>query len=58
VGSCGLDASSSGWGPVVGSCEHSNILTGSIKGGNFLTSWVTISFSRALLHGTSQLLVK
>jgi len=32
----GLDASCSGWGPVVGSCEHSNEPLGSIKGGEFL----------------------
>jgi len=31
VGRCGLDASGSGQGPVVGSCEHVNEPLGSIK---------------------------
>jgi hypothetical protein len=34
-GRCGLDSSGSGYGPVAGSCEHSNELTGSIKDGKF-----------------------
>jgi hypothetical protein len=33
---CGLDASGSGLGAVVGSCEHGNESSGSIKGGEFL----------------------
>jgi hypothetical protein len=33
VGSCCLNASGSGWGPVAGSCEHGNEPSGSIKGG-------------------------
>jgi len=33
VKTCGLEASSSGQGPVVGSCEHGNEPMGSIKGG-------------------------
>jgi hypothetical protein len=33
VGQCGLDASGSGQGPVVGSCEHDNEPSGSIKDG-------------------------
>jgi hypothetical protein len=33
---CGLDASSSGQGPVAGSCEHGNERSGSVKGGIFL----------------------
>jgi hypothetical protein len=32
--------------PVAGSCEYGNELSGSIKGGEFLISQVTISFSR------------
>jgi hypothetical protein len=39
-----------------GCFEHGNELLSSIKGGNFLTSWVTISFSRMiLLHAISYL---
>jgi hypothetical protein len=33
---CGLDASGLGQGPVVGSSEHGNKSSGSIKGGEFL----------------------
>jgi hypothetical protein len=33
---CGLDSSGSGWGPVTGSCEHSNELSGSLNGEEFL----------------------
>jgi len=36
VGRCGLDASGSGQGPVVGCCEHGNETSGSVKGGEFL----------------------
>jgi hypothetical protein len=35
VGRRGLDASGSGLGPLVGSCEHGNEPSGSIKGGEF-----------------------
>jgi len=35
-GSCGLDASGSGYGPVEGCCEHGNEPSGSIKGVEFL----------------------
>jgi hypothetical protein len=38
VGSCGLDASGSGYGPVEGSGERGNEPPGSIKGGKFLSS--------------------
>jgi hypothetical protein len=39
---------------VAGSCEHGNESSGSIKGGNFLTSCVSIGFPRrALFHGIS-----
>jgi hypothetical protein len=31
VGRCELDASGSGQGPVVGSCEHGNRSSGSMK---------------------------
>jgi hypothetical protein len=33
-------------GSMVGSCENGNEYSGSIKGGNFVTSWPTITFSR------------
>jgi hypothetical protein len=36
VGWCGLDACSSGSGPVAGCCEHGNEPSGSIKGGEFV----------------------
>jgi hypothetical protein len=32
VAGCGLDASGSGLRPLVGSCEHGNETSGSIKG--------------------------
>jgi hypothetical protein len=35
------------------SCEHGNEPLGSIKGEEFLTSILTISFSRTLLHGVT-----
>jgi hypothetical protein len=35
VGRCGLDAYDSGQGPVLGSCEHGNEPSGSIKGRDF-----------------------
>jgi len=35
VGRCGLDSSGSGWGTLVGSCEHGNESLGSIKGREF-----------------------
>jgi len=53
VGSCGPDARGSGQGPVTGYCEHDNEPSGSIKGGELLTSWVTIRFSRSLPNGVS-----
>jgi hypothetical protein len=31
-GKCGLDLSGSGWGLLVGSCEHDNVPSGSING--------------------------
>jgi hypothetical protein len=46
VGSCGLDASGSGYGPVAGSCEHGNGPSSFIKDGYFLTVSATISFPR------------
>jgi hypothetical protein len=33
MGGCGLDSSGSGKGPATSSCEHSNELADSIKGG-------------------------
>jgi hypothetical protein len=41
VEKCELDLSGSGWGPEASSCEHGNKPSGSIKGGSFLTGWVT-----------------
>jgi hypothetical protein len=35
VGKCGLVASGSGYGLVVGRCEHGNEPSGSTKGGEF-----------------------
>jgi hypothetical protein len=35
-------------GPKADSCEHGNEISGSIKGGNFLTKRGTISFSRRI----------
>jgi hypothetical protein len=36
MGSCGLDSSGSGWGPVAGCCEYDNEFSISIKSGEFL----------------------
>jgi hypothetical protein len=36
----GLEPSGSGHGPVAGSCEHGNQLSGSIQGGEFL-DWLS-----------------
>jgi hypothetical protein len=36
MGMCRLDASDSGRGPAVGSCEHGYERSGTIKGGKFL----------------------
>jgi hypothetical protein len=36
VGSCGLDASGSEWGPMAGCCTHGNELSGSLEGGEYL----------------------
>jgi len=39
---------------VAGCCERSNEVSGATKGGNFLTSWRSITFSRGiLLHRVS-----
>jgi hypothetical protein len=52
MGRCGLDWYSWGYGPVGGSCENGNKPSGFKEVRNFLTSWVTISFSRnTLLQG-------
>jgi hypothetical protein len=46
-----LDLAGSGWGPVAGFCEQGNEPSGSIKkAGNSLTRWVTIGFSKNILH--------
>lgn len=39
-----MDPCDSGLVQVVGFCEHTNELKGSLKLNNFLTSWETISF--------------
>jgi hypothetical protein len=36
MGRCGLNSSGLGYGPVAGSCGHSNEPLGSIKGGEFI----------------------
>jgi hypothetical protein len=36
MGICLLDSSGSGQGPVAGSFDHGNDISGSIKGGEFL----------------------
>jgi hypothetical protein len=46
---CGLDSFGSGEGPLVGSCDHSNEPSGSIKGREFLHL-----LNRTLFHGVSQ----
>lgn len=49
---CGLHLCGSGWGPVAGFCENGNEHSGSIKAGNVLPTWVTISFTiKPLIHG-------
>jgi hypothetical protein len=50
---CRLDSSGLGLEQVVGSYEHSNELSGSIKCGQFVNSGATVSLSRTLLHGAS-----
>jgi hypothetical protein len=35
MGICGLGSSGLGYGPVAGSCEHSDEPLGAIKGGEF-----------------------
>jgi len=53
-----VDSSGSGYGPVVGCCEHGNEPSRSMKGGNFLNFLVTIGFSRrTLLHGVSYVVI-
>jgi len=49
VGKSGVDEFGSEYGPVASPCEYSNEPSSSIKGGNFLTSWVTVSFSTRTL---------
>jgi hypothetical protein len=36
VGRCAVDASGSGYGPVVGPCKHGNEPPGSVEGSKFL----------------------
>jgi hypothetical protein len=45
VGECGLHSSASAQRPFAGSCKHANEVLASIKDGEFLTSWTTVSFS-------------
>jgi hypothetical protein len=50
-----MDSSGSGYGVVVGSCEHSNKSSSSVKDGEFLDKMcATIGFSRmTLLDGVT-----
>jgi hypothetical protein len=52
---CGLNLSDSGLELLTGSCENGNELSGSIRAGDFLTSWVTVSFS---LYGVTWLVTR
>jgi hypothetical protein len=45
---CTLDLDGSGKGPVAGSCNNHNKLSGSIKGGEFFKTLATISISKRL----------
>jgi hypothetical protein len=44
-------------GPVEGSCEDGNELSGLINVGEFLSSCTTGAFSRSQLHGVSYVLI-
>jgi hypothetical protein len=46
---CGFNSCGSRWGPVAGSCEHDSKFSGSIKGGEFLDSKLTVNFSTRTL---------
>jgi hypothetical protein len=50
VWACGLGSTHSDWGLVVGFGRHSNKSSGSIKAGNDLISWVSVSCSRKIMH--------
>jgi hypothetical protein len=50
VQGCKLDSTGSGQGPEVGSSEHGNEPSCTIKGWEFLPSIVIISLSRTLFH--------
>jgi hypothetical protein len=55
VGRCSLDASGSGWGPVVVLVNTVMNIRVPQKAGNFLTTSMTVSFSRrSLLYGVGQ----
>jgi hypothetical protein len=46
-----VDLSGSGLRLVAGSCEHSNVLSGSIKGVKYFDQpSILLSFSRSVLH--------
>jgi hypothetical protein len=50
-----LDSANTEQGPVVGPCDYRKELLSSMKGKEFfLTSWVTISFSRTVHHGVNE----
>jgi hypothetical protein len=51
---CRLDTFGSGQGAVMGSSEHGNESSGSVKGGEFLDQ-LSDSFLRTLHHGVSYL---
>lgn len=50
MGSRGLDSIRLGWGQILGACKQGNEVSYSIKVGNILPSWATISFSGTTLH--------
>jgi len=45
-----VDSTGSGYEPMVGICEQDNEHSAPTLAGNFLTSWITINFSRKTLH--------
>jgi hypothetical protein len=51
VGRRGVDASGSGCGPVTGSCEHGNELSGPIRGGGEEGFFILSISRRPLLCG-------
>jgi hypothetical protein len=52
-----VDSSGSRQEPVAGSCEHGSKPSDFIMAENFLISRVTISFTKAVLHGAEWLVI-